>query len=165
MHSAFAVCAPTVRSESRSFFGSRIQNSARTCDSSPRGLFTVQAAAGATFTTADGRKFTPYRDWVVIRKEEAEKKSIGGILLPDTARGPSSYSIGEVVAAGPGDLEKIYESGRRVEGDSVERKFIPTSVKPGDRVMFMGLSYQETEVIGEKLYFIKEEEILALVPK
>ena len=69
-------------------------------------------------------KFRPLHDRVVIRRVESEEKTVGGIIIPDTAK--EKPMEGEVVAAGPG--------ARNEDG-----KIQPLEVKAGDRVLFSGL--------------------------
>lgn len=93
-------------------------------------------------------RIRPLGDRVVIEPSEAEEKTKGGIILPDTAK--EKPQEGKVVAAGKG---KTDESG----------KIIPMEVKVGDKVLYG--KYSGTEItIDEKEYIIlREEDILAVV--
>ena len=91
----------------------------------------------------------PLHDYVVLRRLEAEEKTVGGIIIPDTVRKESSH--GEVVAAGPGARTK---SGKRAA----------MSVKPGDMVLLSRWVGNEVELDGEELLIVRESEILGILP-
>jgi chaperonin GroES len=93
-------------------------------------------------------KFRPLHDRVVVRRIEAEEKSAGGIIIPDTAK--EKPSQGEVIAVGPG--------GRDETG-----KLIPTDVKEGDRVLFGKWSGTEVKIDGEELLIMKESDIMGII--
>ena len=86
-------------------------------------------------------KFRPLHDRVVVKRIEAEEKSAGGIIIPDTAK--EKPSEGEVIAVGPG--------GRDEAG-----KLIPIDVKVGDRVLFGKWSGTEVKIDGQELLIMKE---------
>jgi chaperonin GroES len=88
----------------------------------------------------------PLDDRVVVRRLEAEEKTAGGILLPDTAK--EKPQRGEIVAAGPG---KMLENGKRAAME----------VKVGDTVLFGKYSGSEVKVHGEELIIMRESDILA----
>jgi chaperonin GroES len=90
----------------------------------------------------------PLRDKVVVERSEAEDKTAGGILLPDTAKDKPKQ--GTVVAAGPG---RILESG---EVKALE-------VKKGDRVLFGGFAGSEVKLNGKEYLILNENEILAVI--
>ena len=90
------------------------------------------------------------RDKVVVERSEAEQKTAGGILLPDTAK--DKPKEGTVVAVGPG---RVLESG---EVKALE-------VKKGDRVLFGGFAGTEIKVDGKELLILSESEILAVIGK
>ncbi len=92
----------------------------------------------------------PLRDKVVVERSEAEQKTAGGILLPDTAK--DKPKEGTVVAVGPG---RVLESG---EVKALE-------VKKGDRVLFGGFAGTEIKVDGKELLILSESEILAVIGK
>ena len=92
--------------------------------------------------------FRPLHDRVVIRRVEAEEKTLGGIIIPDTAK--EKPMEGEVVAAGPGGRD---ESG----------KVQPLDVKVGDRVLFGKWSGTEVKLDGEDLIIMKEADIMGIV--
>ena len=93
-------------------------------------------------------KFRPLHDRVVVRRIEAEEKSTGGIIIPDTAK--EKPSQGEVIAVGPGGRD---ESG----------KLIPIDVSEGDRVLFGKWSGTEVKIDGEELLIMKESDIMGII--
>jgi chaperonin GroES len=93
-------------------------------------------------------KFRPLHDRVVVRRIEAEEKSTGGIIIPDTAK--EKPSQGEVIAVGPGGRD---ESG----------KLIPIDVKEGDRVLFGKWSGTEVKIDGNELLIMKESDIMGII--
>ena len=92
--------------------------------------------------------FRPLHDRVVIRRVEAEEKTLGGIIIPDTAK--EKPMEGEVVAVGPGARD---ESG----------KVQPLDVKSGDRVLFGKWSGTEVKLDGEDLIIMKESDIMGII--
>ena len=93
-------------------------------------------------------KFRPLHDRVVVRRIEAEEKSAGGIIIPDTAK--EKPSQGEVIAVGPGGRD---ESG----------KLIPIDVKEGDHILFGKWSGTEVKIDGEELLIMKESDIMGII--
>ena len=93
-------------------------------------------------------KFRPLHDRVVVRRIQADEKTKGGIIIPDTAK--EKPQEGEVVAVGPG--------GRDEAG-----KLIPIDVKAGDRVLFGKWSGTEVKLEGEELLIMKESDIMGVV--
>ncbi len=93
-------------------------------------------------------KFRPLHDRVVVRRIEAEEKSAGGIIIPDTAK--EKPSQGEVIAVGPG--------GRDEAG-----KLIPIDVKECDRVLFGKWSGTEVKIDGQELLIMKESDIMGII--
>jgi chaperonin GroES len=92
--------------------------------------------------------FRPLHDRVLIRRIEAEEKTAGGIIIPDSAK--EKPSEGEVVAVG---------SGTRSE----DGKVTPLDVKAGDRVLFGKWSGTEVKLDGEDLLIMKESDIMGIV--
>jgi chaperonin GroES len=92
--------------------------------------------------------FRPLHDRVVVKRIEAETKTLGGIIIPDTAK--EKPQEGEVVAVGPGSRD---ESG----------KLIPLDVKAGDRVLFGKWSGTEVKIDGQDLLIMKESDILGVI--
>ena len=93
-------------------------------------------------------KFRPLHDRVVVKRIDAEEKSAGGIIIPDTAK--EKPSQGEVIAVGPG--------GRDENG-----KLIPIDLRTGDRVLFGKWSGTEVKLDGEELLIMKESDIMGVV--
>ena len=93
-------------------------------------------------------KFRPLHDRVVVRRIEAEEKSTGGIIIPDTAK--EKPSQGEVITVGPG--------GRDDAG-----KLIPIDVRVGDRVLFGKWGGTEVKIDGEELLIMKESDIMGVL--
>src|SRR6202011_5904539 len=93
-------------------------------------------------------KFRPLHDRVVVRRIEAEAKTKGGIIIPDTAK--EKPQEGEIVAAGTG-----------VRDDS--GKIIALDVKAGDRILFGKWSGTEVKLDGEDLLIMKESDIMGVV--
>jgi chaperonin GroES len=92
--------------------------------------------------------FRPLHDRVLIRRVEAEEKSAGGIIIPDTAK--EKPMEGEVVSVGPG-----------ARGD--DGKIQPLDVKAGDRVLFGKWSGTEIKLDGEDLIIMKESDIMGIL--
>jgi chaperonin GroES len=93
-------------------------------------------------------KFRPLHDRVLVRRVEAEEKTAGGIIIPDTAQ--EKPQEGEVLAVGAGTRD---ESG----------KLIALDVKAGDRILFGKWSGTEVKLDGEDLLIMKESDILGIV--
>jgi chaperonin GroES len=93
-------------------------------------------------------QFRPLHDRVVVRRLEAEEKTAGGIIIPDTAK--EKPMEGEIIAAGPGSRD---ETG----------KLVPLDVKAGDRVLFGKWSGTEVKLDGEELLIMKESDIMGVV--
>jgi chaperonin GroES len=92
--------------------------------------------------------FRPLHDRVLVRRIDAEEKTAGGIIIPDTAR--EKPQEGEVIAAGPG--------GRNEQG-----QLIPIDVRSGDRVLFAKWSGTEVKIDGEEYLIMKESDLLGVV--
>ena len=92
--------------------------------------------------------FRPLHDRVVVRRLEAEEKTAGGIIIPDTAK--EKPMEGEVVAVGPGARD---ETG----------KLVPLDVKGGDRILFGKWSGTEVKLDGEELLIMKESDIMGII--
>ena len=93
-------------------------------------------------------KFRPLHDRVVVRRLNAEEKTRGGIIIPDTAK--EKPQEGEVVAVGPG--------GRDENG-----KLVVMGVKSGDRVLFGKWSGTEVKLDGDELLIMKESDIMGVI--
>jgi chaperonin GroES len=93
-------------------------------------------------------KFRPLHDRVVVRRLNAEEKTAGGIIIPDTAK--EKPMEGEIIAVGPGARN---EQGQLVELD----------VKAGDRILFGKWSGTEVKIDGEELLIMKESDIMGII--
>jgi chaperonin GroES len=95
-------------------------------------------------------KLRPLDDRVVIKQSEAEEKTTGGIILPDTAK--EKPQIGKIVAVGPG---KLLDDGKRSK----------MSVKKNDKVIYAKYIGSEVEIDGEKFVVLHESDVLGIVEK
>ncbi|MGY6248848.1 co-chaperone GroES [Bosea thiooxidans] len=93
-------------------------------------------------------KFRPLHDRVVVKRIDAEEKTKGGIIIPDTAK--EKPQEGEVVAVGPGNRDE-------------EGKLTAPDVKVGDRILFGKWSGTEVKIDGEDLLIMKESDIMGVV--
>jgi chaperonin GroES len=93
-------------------------------------------------------KFRPLHDRVVVKRIDAEQKTAGGIIIPDTAK--EKPQEGEVVAVGPG--------ARNERGE-----LVATELKPGDRVLFGKWSGTEVKLDGQELLIMKESDIMGVI--
>ena len=92
--------------------------------------------------------FRPLHDRVLVRRVEADEKTAGGIIIPDTAK--EKPQEGEVVAVGAGSKNE-------------EGKITPLDVKAGDKILFGKWSGTEVKIDGEDLIIMKESDILGIV--
>lgn len=106
-------------------------------------------------------KVKPLHDWAVIRPAEAEEMTAGGLYIPDTAKDKPHEGI--VEAIGPGAFEEE-KHGRKKE-KSKERRFIPTTVKPGDRALYEQYAGRSYKIEGEELVLVRERDILGILPE
>ena len=96
----------------------------------------------------DCMQFRPLHDRVVVRRIDADEKTAGGIIIPDTAQ--EKPMQGEVLAVGPG--------ARNDHG-----QLVPIDLKPGDRVLFGKWSGTEVKIDGQELLIMKESDILGII--
>lgn len=94
------------------------------------------------------KKIRPLHDRVIVRRLEEERKTAGGIVIPDTAK--EKPVQGEVIAVGTG---KIMEDG----------KVRPLDVKAGDKILFGKYSGTEVKVGDEELLVMREEDIMGVI--
>ena len=92
--------------------------------------------------------FRPLHDRVVVQRIDAEAKTKGGIIIPDTAK--EKPQEGEIIAVGPGARD---ESG----------KLVPLDVKAGDRVLFSKYSGTEVKIDGDEHLIMREDDLLAIL--
>ena len=95
-------------------------------------------------------KLRPLDDRIVVKQSEAEDKTTGGIILPDTAK--EKPQIGKIVAIGPG---KLLDNGKRGE----------MSVKKKDEVLYAKYIGNEVEIDREKYVILRESDVLGIVEK
>ena len=95
-------------------------------------------------------KLVPLEDRVIIKQSEAQEKTVGGIILPDTAK--EKPQRGKVISVGPG---KMNDKGKRNE----------MSVKKGDEVLYSKYTGNEIEISGEKYVILHENDILGIIEK
>jgi chaperonin GroES len=93
-------------------------------------------------------KFRPLHDRVVIKRVEAEEKTTGGIIIPDTAK--EKPQQGEVIAVGPGGRDEV-------------GKLVPIDVKVGDRVLFGKWSGTEVKLDGVEYLIMKESDLMGVL--
>ena len=93
-------------------------------------------------------KFRPLHDRVVVRRLDAEEKTKGGIIIPDTVK--EKPQEGEIVAVGPG--------GRDEKG-----KLVPLDLKKGDKILFGKWSGSEIKLDGEELLIMKESDVMGVI--
>lgn len=93
-------------------------------------------------------KVVPLNDKIVVKRLEAEEKTVGGIVLPDSAR--EKPRQGKVLSHGDG---KLLDNGKRS----------PFQVKEGDRVLFSSYAGSEVTIDGEEFLIMTEDDILAVV--
>jgi chaperonin GroES len=93
-------------------------------------------------------KFRPLHDRVVVRRIDAEEKTAGGIIIPDTVK--EKPQQGDVLAVGPGKRD---ETG----------KLVALDVKPGDQILFGKWSGTEVKIDGEDLLIMKEDDIMGII--
>ena len=106
------------------------------------------AGSGALVKGKETMKFRPLHDRVVVRRLDAEEKTSGGIIIPDTAR--EKPMEGEILAVGPGARD---ETG----------KLVPLDVKAGDKILFGKWSGTEVKLDGEDLLIMKESDIMGVI--
>ena len=94
--------------------------------------------------------FRPLHDRIVVRRIDADHKTAGGIIIPDTAQ--EKPQEGEIVSVGPG--------ARNDRGE-----LVPTELKAGDRVLFGKWSGTEVKIDGEDLLIMKESDVMGVIEK
>ncbi|MEO7193174.1 MAG: co-chaperone GroES [Vicinamibacterales bacterium] len=92
----------------------------------------------------------PLHDRIIVQRIEEEEQSVGGIIIPDTAK--EKPQQGKVIAVGKGRIEK-------------DGKVTPLDVKSGDTVLFGKYAGQEIKVEGGEYLIIREEEVLGVIEK
>ena len=102
----------------------------------------------AVLQLQDCMHFRPLHDRVVVRRIDADEKTVGGIIIPDTAK--EKPMEGEVVAVGPGARDEKGE-------------LVPLDLKAGDRILFGKWSGTEAKIDGEELLIMKESDIMGVL--
>jgi chaperonin GroES len=105
-------------------------------------------------------KIKPLNDWAVIVPSEAMTRTAGGLYIPDAAK--ENPAEGTVEAIGPGALEEEKRGEKKKE--KKERRFIATSVKPGERVMYDRYAGRKIEIGGVERVLVREVNILGILP-
>jgi len=93
-------------------------------------------------------KVTPLHDRIVVARIEAEEKTAGGIIIPDTAK--EKPQEGRIIAVGPGKRDK-------------DGKLIPLELKAGERVLFTKWAGTEIKLDGQERMIMKEDDILGVI--
>jgi chaperonin GroES len=93
-------------------------------------------------------KIKPLHDRIVVSRIEAEEKTAGGIIIPDTAK--EKPQEGKIIAVGPGKRDE-------------DGKLIPLNVKAGDRVLFAKWAGTELKLDGQEYMIMKEDDILGVI--
>jgi chaperonin GroES len=104
-------------------------------------------------------KLRPLNDWAVIRPFEAEEVTAGGLYIPDTAKDKPHEGV--VEAIGPGAYEE--EKYGKKKKEKKERRFIPTTIKPGDQVLYEQYAGQTYKINGEDRILVRERDILGIL--
>jgi chaperonin GroES len=104
-------------------------------------------------------KLQPLGDWAAVKPAAAEQKTASGIIIPDSAQ--EKPQEGTVQAIGPGTYEE--EKGDEKKTGKKERKFIPTTVKPGDRVLYQRFAGTTYKIDGEEIILVREKDILGII--
>jgi chaperonin GroES len=93
-------------------------------------------------------EFRPLHDRVLVRRLDEDEKSVGGIIIPDTAK--EKPMEGDVIAVGQGARDD-------------QGKLVPLDVKPGDRIVFGKWSGNEIKIDGEELVIMRESDIMGVI--
>ena len=101
-------------------------------------------------------RIRPLNDWIVLEPGEKEERSPGGIIIPEVAKEAPQW--GYVISAGAGAHER--EKGQKKEE---KKKFVPTEVKPGDRVLYEKYMAKEFEFGNEKIIMVREAYVLGIL--
>jgi chaperonin GroES len=98
-------------------------------------------------------KLRPLQDWAVIARIDSGDRTATGIIIPDTAK--EKPSEGVVKAIGPGKYKTM-------KGKEKKKKFMPTIVRPGQRVVYTEYMAREIDLDGEQIILVREEDILGI---
>ena len=100
----------------------------------------------------------PLHDWVLIRAGEPREKSVGGIIIPDSAQ--EKPEEGEVLAVGAGRFVEDKDSKDKVK----KKTFVKTTLKPGEHILYDKHAAREVEGDDEALVLVREEDVLGYLP-
>jgi len=103
----------------------------------------------------------PLHDWAVIRPSEAKERTAAGIYIPDTAKEKPQEGIVEAIGPGAFEEEKKW---RKKTGEKKERRFVPTTVRPGDRVIYEQYAGQTYKIGEAERVLVRERDILGTLP-
>ncbi len=104
-------------------------------------------------------KLKPLSDWAVIRPTTAEAKTAGGLFIPETAQEKPQEGVVEAIGPGAFEEEKVGEKKK----EKKERRFIPTTVKPGERVLYEKFAGKTYTIGGEDLVLVRERDIIGIL--
>ncbi len=103
-------------------------------------------------------KLKPLQDWALIQPIEPKEMTAAGIIIPDSAKDKPTEGI--VLAIGPGKF-KAEKDGKKEK--EKEKKFVPTELKPGQRIMYGKYSAREFELDREMVVLVREEDVLGII--
>lgn len=103
----------------------------------------------------------PLQDWALIEPSEAQGKTTGGVVIPDTAK--EKPAEGKVLAVGTGRWETPEKKLDRKLKKKEEKVFRPTVLKPGDQVLYEKYATTEVELDGKELVLVRESDVLGLL--
>jgi chaperonin GroES len=105
-------------------------------------------------------KIRPLNDWVLIDVIDSEERTAGGLYIPEVAKQKSQWGI--VKAVGPGSLEAEEGKYKKGKDKKEEKKFVPTVVKAGQKVLYEKYMASEFELEGQKILMVREKYILGM---
>jgi len=109
----------------------------------------------------------PLQDWVVVDQDDAEESYSGGIIIPDSAK--ETPHQGKVIAVGCGKYVSEEQLKGRAKGrgskkeKDAEKKFVKTTLKPGDHILYEQYAVRKIEIDGEETVLVREEDVLGLL--
>jgi|SRR5579863_5204078 len=106
-------------------------------------------------------KIKPLHDWAVIRPKEAEDRTPGGLIVPDSAK--ERPEEGEVISIGEGKF--VSEKETKGKSEKKEKKFVKTDLKPGDHIIYEKYGARKIEIDGTEFFMVREEDVLARLEK
>ena len=105
-------------------------------------------------------KLTPLQDWTVVHPSVAEDLTEGGLYIPDSAKDKPHEGVVEAIGPGAYEEEKDFKKKK----EKKDRRFIPTIVKPGDRVLYEQYAGRTYKIDGEDRILVSERDILGVLP-